>query len=317
MDTKWMLDPAICTKVLVQMEGLAVGAPEVKQAQAQLKESALVKRLLSDQDEAGLIPYHPYNKWFGAHWVLACLADLGYPSGDEQLRPLLNQCYDWLLSHEHAKHIRMTNGRVRRCASQEGNCVYYSLALGLADGRTEELVRRLLGWQWTDGGWNCDKNPEAHISSFNETLIPLRGLVTYARATGDPAAQRAVEQAADVFLQRQMFKRRRDGAVVDHNFILLHYPCYWHYDILFGLKVMAEAGLIMDRRCEEALTLLESKRLADGGFPAESRYYRVDEKQLSGHSHVDWGGVSKVRMNPFVTVDALRVLKAAHRTTGE
>ena len=72
------------------------------------------------------------------------------------------------------------NGRVRRCASQEGNCYYYSLALGLADDRTEELAARLIKWQWEDGGWNCDKRPEASISSFNETLIPLRGLVLYA-----------------------------------------------------------------------------------------------------------------------------------------
>ena len=123
----------------------------------------------------------------------------------------------------------------------------------------------------------------------------------------------AVEQAAEVFLQRQMFKRRQDGTVIDHNFILLHYPAYWHYDILSGLKVMAEAGMLGDPRCEAALDLLESKRLEDGGFPAEARYYRVDEKPLSGHSRVDWGGTSKQRMNPFVTVDALNVLRASGR----
>jgi hypothetical protein len=101
--------------------------------------------------------------------------------------------------------------------------------------------------------------------------------------------------------------------VIDRNFILLHYPCYWHYDILFGLKVMAEAGFINDPRCTEALDLLESKRLPDGGFPAEERYYRVDEKKLAGHSRVDWGGTSKIRSNPFVTVDAMTVLKKAGR----
>ena len=105
----------------------------------------------------GQIPYHPYDKWFGAHWVLSILADLGYPEGDESLKPLLEQCYDWLLSKEHQKYILTINGRVRRCASQEGNCVYYSLALGLADERTEELAARLIKWQWEDGGWNCDK----------------------------------------------------------------------------------------------------------------------------------------------------------------
>jgi hypothetical protein len=39
----------------------------------------------------------------------------------------------------------------------------------------------------------------------------------------------------------------------------------------------------------------------------------VDEKMLAGHSRVDWGGTSKIRSNPFVTVDAMTVLKKAGR----
>jgi len=91
--------------------------------------------------------------------------------------------------------------------------------------------------------------------------------------------------------------------------VKLHYPCYWHYDILFGLRVMAEAGLLQDERCREALALLESKRLPDGGFPAEASYYHGASDMRSGRSLVDWGGISARRMNPFVTVDALFVLK--------
>jgi hypothetical protein len=79
------------------------------------------------------------------------------------------------------------------------------------------------------------------------------------------------------------------------------------------LKVLTEAGFIDDPRCGEALDLLESKQTSDGGFPAEDRYYRLDEKSLSGHSHVDWGGTSKVKMNPYITLDALRVLIQAGR----
>ncbi len=51
------------------------------------------------------------------------------------------------------------------------------------------------------------------------------------------------------------------------DFLKLRYPCYWHYDILVGLKVMAEAGFLKDPRCREALDILVSKRLPDGGFP--------------------------------------------------
>jgi hypothetical protein len=279
----------------------------------ELAASPILKQLLCDRNSEGQIPYPPYNKWFGAHWVLSILADLEYPPGDQSMYPLQEQCYQVWLSTEHEKHIQVIDGRVRRCASQEGNCIYYSLALGLADERTEELVARLIRWQWEDGGWNCDKKPEASKSSFHETLIPLRGLSLYAKSTGDPQASRAVVRAAEVFLKRHLFKRQADGKLMDKNFARLHYPCYWHYDILFGLKVLAEAGFIEDPRCAEALDWLESKQLNDGGFPAEDRYYRVDEKKLSGHSRVDWGGTSIRRMNSFITLDALWVLKKAGR----
>ena len=76
---------------------------------------------------------------------------------------------------------------------------------------------------------------------------------------------------------------------------------------------MAEAGFIGCEHCNDALDLLESKRLPDGGFPAEKKYYRVTEKKVSGRSLVDWGGSSKKRMNEFVTADALYVLKESGR----
>jgi hypothetical protein len=110
-----------------------------------------------------------------------------------------------------------------------------------------------------------------------------------------------------------MYRRESNGNIIAHDFTKLHYPCYWHYDILFGLKVMAEAGFIGDSRCRDALDLLESKMLPDGGFPAEGKYYRTSGKRTTGFSLVDWGGTSKKRMNEFVTVDALCVLKQAGR----
>ncbi len=286
---------------------------EAEQARQSLASSPLLKQLLCDRAADGRIPYQPYDKWFGAHWVLSILADLRYPPGDDTLKTMQEQCYQTWLSKDHEKHIRSIDGRVRRCASQEGNCIYYSLALGLADDRTDELAHRLMKWQWQDGGWNCDKNPEAHNSSYHETLIPLRGMALYANVSGNPRAAGTAQRAAEIFLKRHLFKKMRDGTPMDHNFIKLHYPGYWHYDILFGLKVLAEAGFIGDPRCKDALDLLESKQLQDGGFPAEDRYYRVDDKKLTGHSRVDWGGTSQRHMNPFVTLDALFVLKQAGR----
>lgn len=304
---------AIRYKMLTGALGKTESAPDVRLARLALKTSPTAQKLLSERDASGAIPYHPYAKWYGAHWVLAALADLGYPPDDESLIPLREQELQWLLGPAHQKQIRAIEGRVRRCASQEGNALYALLALGLADSRSDELAARLCQWQWPDGGWNCDKRPAASHSSFMESLIPLRALALHGRMTGNRQSQQAAERAAEIFLKRHLFKRQHDGTVIDAHFTRLHYPCYWHYDILFALKVLAEAGFIDDPRCQAALDRLEAKRLPDGGFPAEERYYRITGRRAAGLSLVDWGGVSLRSMNPWVTVDALFVLCAAGR----
>jgi hypothetical protein len=307
-------EPALAWKLAVNIRGVDPQSAEASKATQVTRHSPLVEALLSERAPDGKLPHHPYKKWNGGHWVLSILADLGVPPGDESLHPLMEDIYGWLLSPAHAKNIRMIAGRTRRCASQEGNAVWLSLRLGLADARTDELVSRLLEWQWPDGGWNCDKRPEADTSSFMETMIPLRALALYAQLSGDSKVQNATRRAAEIFLKRRLFQRQRDGQIMDKHFVRLCYPPYWHYNILFGLKVMAEAGFISDPRCKDALDLLESKRLPDGGFPAEETYSRTTRPNLSGYSLVNWGGISKVKMNPFVTVDALYVLRLAGRT---
>jgi len=187
------------------------------------------------------------------------------------------------------------------------------LALGIADSRTDELAGNLRRWQWPDGGWNCDRRAEAINSSFMETLIPMRGLALHGRVTGDTASTEVALRASEVFLKRKLFRRQSDDSVIKEDFVKLHYPCYWHYDVLFGLKVLGEMGLLGDPRCAEALDLLEGKRLPDGGFPAERRHYNVTTEPQNGGSLVDWGGVSRRRMNPWVTIDALAVLRTAGR----
>jgi len=179
--------------------------------QKKIPSSTLVKTLLSERDHEGKIPHHPYNKWRGKHWVLACLADLGYPPGDESLKPLLEQVYHWLLSRHHLKSVEIINNRARRCASQEGNALYYALTLGMDDERCQELAERLIRWQWPDGGWNCDKKPEAVNSSYNESLIPMRALNVYAKKFKDIEAKQSVEHAAEVFLKRKLFKNLHNG----------------------------------------------------------------------------------------------------------
>lgn len=274
-------------------------------------------------------PVGVYHKWLGTHWALSHLADLGYPPGDEQLGTLAQQALElWLRpayfrefnAHSEREANRRIDsvpkmaGRYRRCASQQGNALFYCVRLGLAPRECDQLAERLMHWQWPDGGWNCDRNPTADTSSFGETLTPLIGLAAYGLARRKPAAIEAARRASEVFLRRRLYKRISDGRVIHWEFAELHYPLYWHYDVLGGLKAVGILGLLGDPRCDEALSLIESKELAGGGWRADRRYYDLPgERPRRGTDRVRWGRLGKAAMNEWVTVDALAVLREAGR----
>ncbi len=175
-------EPSIRYKTLTGIYGLPENQPEVEEAREAIRRCYTVNALLGHRNRNGEIDTHPYKKWQGAHWTLAMLAELGYPAGDTSLIPLREQVLNWLFSPSYDKYIHFINGRVRICASMSGNAILSLLKLGLADDRIDQLVDRLVSWQWPDGGWNCDKHPEASHSSFMESLLPLRALIQYGQS---------------------------------------------------------------------------------------------------------------------------------------
>ena len=310
------VEPSIRYKTRIYILGESPDSPSIRQLQEEIRSSPRVTTLLSERGPDGRIPFHPYAKFYGAHWVLATLADIGYPPGDETLMPLRDQVLEWIASHEYETRLirRRKNGPVRIHASVDGNAIFAILTLRLGDPRLDILIRHLLDYQWPDGGWNCDLKAKGTTSSFDETWLAFRALALHARLTGNSDSRKAAERAAEVLLARRLCWRQSDGRVIKGNYLTLHYPYYWHYDLLAGLRAMAETGFIGDVRCKDALELLESKRMPGGGFPAEKAYYRATKRMVgSGRSLVNWGGISSRHLNEWVTVDSLAVLRAAHR----
>ena len=266
--------------------------------------------------------FNPYRKWQGPHWTLCSLAEIGFPAGDKRLLPLRQRVMDWMFASAFLKPPSTVffpdqPQRPRRCASMEGNAIWSQLVLGIVDDeRVPLLVDRLLAFQWPDGGWNCDKRPEARTSSVQETLVPLRGLTHWYRATGDERARGAANLAAEFLLARRLLWRKRDGALIEPEWggpvDKIHYPIRF-YDVLSVLLVMAEMGLVRDPRCRDALDLLERKRLADGMFPVEWTNVKKADRIETRGTFADWGILHKKKGNPLVTVDALYVLREAGR----
>jgi hypothetical protein len=243
------------------------------------------------------------------------LVELAVPQGDPPTVAAVQHVLGWLLSPQHLKSIRSVNGLVRQHATQEGLAVAACCRLGMArDGRTRALVESMLRSQWPDGGWNCDPREETTHSSFHETIGPLWGLGEYVRATKGETALRAglaADRAAEFLLVHRLFRSHTTGRIVHGEFAKLHYPPYWHYDVLFGLLVLARCGRVMDHRAMEALDLVESKRCENGLWRADGRpYWRPPGSEGSNVEVVDWG---RRGPNQMVTIKALRVLRAAGR----
>ncbi len=311
-------NPAVAYRVRRGLLDEDPASPAMCALQEGIRTSALAQGLIGHRLPDGTIPIHAYGKWQGPHWTLYSLAEIGYPPGDASLLPLFDQSYRWLLSEKFLKFPSTViypgqEERVRRCGSQEGTAIFYALKLGFADARTEQLVQRLLQFQWPDGGWNCDKRPSASMSSLLETVYPLRALALYGQMTGDPKSTAAARRAAEMLLERRLYKRRRDGSTIDPDFTCTVFPYYAHYSFFFALKVLSEAGYVSDDRCRDALDLLESKRLPGGGYPLEKRIYTVSQEKTTRGSNVDWGPAGRTRSNDFVTADALYILKIAGR----
>jgi hypothetical protein len=252
---------------------------------------------------------HPYgNKWRGAHWRLVSLVELGV-EGEPEILAAVEQVLGWIAA---PRPSTVVDGLERRHASMEGNALAVCSRLGLAgDARVVRLRDVILGAQWPDGGWNCDRRPRVRHSSFHESLATLWGLLEFHGATGDEAARAAADRAAEFFLRHRMFRSERTGRVADREWTKLHYPPYWHYDILQGLLVLSRRGPLDDPRCTEALDLLESKRRADGTWePGGYRYWLKQGSERVNGDAVDWG---RTGPNEMLTLNALRVLKAAGR----
>ena len=266
----------------------------------------MVRALLAGMEPDGRFGVTPYTKWNGGHWRLVSLADLRYPLGEARLVPAVDAELDWAS----AFRPRWVAGRARRCASQEGNAIGACCRLGFADDpRIGPLVDRLIECQWPDGGWNCDKRPEASHSSFHESITPLWGLIEYRRATGDRRVDVVIHDASEMFLRARLFRTERRREAAWPHFLRLRYPPYWHYDVLFGLRVLTDLGLAADDRAAEAVDVVESARLADGRWAANGRWWRGVGSR-SYPEAVDWG---PSRPNEMVTFHAMRVLRAAGR----
>lgn len=306
---EWLLDssePAIRRLVRRDLLGEAADDENVLSGR-------IVRGLLDGQQADGGFGGHAYNKWVGAHWRLISLVELGIPAGEPRAIAAVDTVLAWLTGTSHRRNVPVIEGLARRCGSQEGNALAAASRLGMAgsDPRVALLAESLIGWQWPDGGWNCDRKPGAHRSSFNETLGPIWGLHEYAQATGDADARAAARRAAELLLEHRVFRTLATGQPMHDEWLVMHWPPFWHYEVLNAMVVLSRLGLAGDPRAADAIDVILERRQPNGRWRASSRWWKPPPMTARGGEAVDWRiDDSNARM---VTLRALTVLRAAGR----
>ena len=135
------------------------------------------------------------------------------------------------------------------------------------------LVERLLGEQLPDGGWNCEVENGATVSSFGTTINVLEGLLEHERAVGgSPVVAQARRRGEAYMLERRLFHRKSTGEVIDPAWLTFSFPTWWHYDVLRGLDYLRAAAVTPDERVAEAIGVVEANRDADGRWPLQNVY---------------------------------------------
>jgi hypothetical protein len=269
----------------------------------------MVRALLAGPLGDGARDPDPYRKWTGIHWRLVSLVELE-ATGDPRLLAWLDRELEWLTGHGRLTRRRMVDGQPLSDASIEGNGLAVACRLGRADdSRAAQVAEALLRWQWRDGGWNCDARASGRRSSFHESLIPMWALFEYGRATRQTDATDAAHRAAELLLEHRVFRRHGTGAPIHPSWVKLHYPPFWHYDVLQALHLLARLDRLTDARASDALDLLEQQRLPDGRWRSGGRWYRPPGGS-SAPDAVDWGAGDGDRI---ITLNALRVLRTAGR----
>jgi hypothetical protein len=262
-------------------------------------------RLLALQAPDGQWGGKPWShEWTDTFHTLELLRRLGLDPESEQARRAVG------LVREHVTWAggapvdipwgdnRFFEGEVEPCIN--GNVVATGSYFGVD---MTPLVDRLLREQLPDGGWNCEVENGATVSSFGTTINVVEGLLEHERAIGGSAEVVAARRRGEEYLlERRLFRRKTTGEVIDENWLRFAYPTYYHYDVLRGLDYLRSAGVVPDARVAEAIELVEQKRDADGRWPLD--------KTHEGEVHFDMDeGVGKP--SRWNTLRALRVLRWA------
>jgi len=141
--------------------------------------------------------------------------------------------------------------------------------------KTEEerlcsIVDSILNEVMPDGGFNCrtTRSGSTH-SSLHTTISVLEGFHEFQKSGYTyrmSDIQGAKESAEEFILLHHLFLSDRTGNIINKDFLKVHYPCRWRYDILRALDYFQSAGTNWDTKMQTAIDIVRNKKNKNGSW---------------------------------------------------
>jgi len=267
----WLLEeeqPAVRYLALTTLVGKTQNDPEVREARAMIPKKGWAADILAKQNPAGWWVdsenlYQP--KYLSTNWMLLVLSDLGLTKADPRID---KACKLWIrrFAMEDGGFAMSGTNRGHLCTT--GNMARALVRFGYAD---HPKARRAFEWleknRDKNGGWSCFGSGR-NLDSWEG----MSAFAVYPKEKWTAGMTRAVEDAAEFYLQRELHKQGDPYRPWER----FHYPAHYYYDILVGLDFLTALGYTDDPRLEYAVSLLKKKRRPDGRWNLDAVHPDVE-----------------------------------------
>ena len=339
---KWLLSqdhPGIRYWTLRDLLGASENDPEASSYRKQIPSYGPVGEVLSEQHPNGYWAepedcYWP--KWQATVWPLILLAEMGMPGNHPKIRSAVEYYLSVAMSQDKSwPPPDYPEGDLTGYRLLWEPCVTGNMARTLAqfgyreDPRVREMFDWLIRTQLPDGGWNCEPGPwgkDVHHSSFMSTIEPLWAFSALDPSHWPRGGKEAVARGCEFLLMHRLYKSDHSFKIINEEWTKLHFPMFYLYDILHGLRVLTALGYGRDERTSDARELLLSKRLPDGTWPLEATFLQsIRSNLVKDKTSGNWRLVRGERIadvpaiyerlgnvgssSPWVTLNALRTLE--------
>ena len=338
--TDWLLNhenPALRYWALRDLKGASVSDSDSSRVQSDIAEWAPVAGLLGKQNPRGYWAFPEdcyWPKWSATVWNIILLGEMGISPSHPSVMAGCEYILNTAMSQDKSWPPKSQSGpesyRLLWEPCVTGNMARTFAVFGYGrDPRVQSMFEFLVKTQLPDGGWNCEYGEwgvKISHSSFMSTIEPLWAFSALDQSLWPKGSKEVVERAAEFMLVHRLYKSDRTGKVIDEEWTRLHFPLFYFYDILHGLRVLADLGYGGDERISDPLQLIKQKRLPDGTWPLEGSYinairwnYMKDPTTGAWHEekrentaeipqiYHQLGRVGE--RNPWITLNVLRTLK--------